>query len=237
MCIDREPIWGTEVHHSGLCQFLETCFSNRAAKGDGPMRQDDLLALDCSSMDLLGTRFTTCEYINGTKGYYMPKENFLYFRKSERMIAKITPPTPIYLLDQIIIPIHIRESHWFPAHINLRTHGISLLDSSQNYSAAAYPLQRMLIWKFFRMVWTTHAATAPAPLWIIPPERLIDLHPRLTNLTPSMKQSLGQGTTTENFNIINISTSKMQPSWIQRGICPATAGSQLHDPWFNPGHT
>ena len=26
----------------------------------------------------------------------------------------------------IIIPIHIRESHWFPAHINLRTHVVSL---------------------------------------------------------------------------------------------------------------
>ena len=142
----------------------------------------------------------------------MPQENFLYFRKSERMIAKFTPPTPIYLLDHIIIPIHIRESHWFPAHINLRTHGISLLDSNQNYSAAAHPLQRMLIWKFFRMVWTTHAATAPAPLWIIPPERFIDLHPRLTNLTPSMKQSLGQGTTTGIINIMNISTSKMQSS-------------------------
>ena len=88
----------------------------------------------------------------------MPKENFLYFRKSERMVAKITLPTPIYLLDHIIIPIHIRKSHWFPAHINLRTHGISLLDSSQDYSAAVYPLQRMLIWKFFRMVCTTHAS-------------------------------------------------------------------------------
>jgi len=68
MCIDREPTWGTEVHHSGLCQFLETCFSKRAAKGKVPMRQDDLLVLDCSSIDFLGTRFTTCDYINGTKG-------------------------------------------------------------------------------------------------------------------------------------------------------------------------
>jgi len=131
MCIDREPTWGTEVHHTGLCQFLETCFSKRAAKGEILMRQDDLLVLDCTSIDFLGLQFTTCDYIKGTKGHYMPKENFLYFRKSERMVAKITLPTPIYLLDHIIIPIHIRKSHWFPAHINLRTHGISLLDSSQ----------------------------------------------------------------------------------------------------------
>ena len=119
----------------------------------------------------------------------MPKENFLYLRKSERMIEKITFPTPIHLLDHIIIPIHIRKSHWFPAHINLRTQSISLLDSSQNYTAAAYPLQKMLIWKFFRMVWTTHAvAEAPAPLWTISPERFIGLHPRLTDLTPRMIQ-------------------------------------------------
>jgi len=134
------------------------------------MRQDDLLVLDCSRIEVSGLQFTTGDYIRGTKGYYMPKENFLYFRKSERMVTKITLPTPIDLLDHIIIPIHIRKSHWFPAHINLRTHGISLLDSSQNYSAAAYPLQRMLIWKFFKMVWTTHAATAtPAPFCTIPP--------------------------------------------------------------------
>ena len=107
----------------------------------------------------------------------MPRESFLNLRKYERMIEKITLPTPIHLLDHIIIPIHIRKSHWFPAHINLRTRSISLLDSSQVYSAAAYPHQRMLIWKFFRMVWTTHAeAAAPVPYWTIPPERFIGLH-------------------------------------------------------------
>ena len=201
MCTDREPTWGTEVHHIGLCQFLETCFPKRGAEGEFLSRQDDLLVLDCSSTDRLGLQFTTCDYIKGTKGHYMPKENFLYFRKIERMIAKITFPTPMYLLDHIIIPIHIRKSHWFPAHINLRTHGISLLDSSQSYSAAAYPLQKMLIWKFFRMVWTTHAAVeAPAPLWTIPPERFIKLHPRLTNLTPNMIQILSRGTTKDNHH-------------------------------------
>jgi len=145
MNMDREPTWGTEVYHTGLCQFLETCFSKRVAKREILVRQDDLLVLDCSSIDLPGLQFTTCDYIKGTKGHYNPKENFLYLRKSERMIAKITFSTPTHLLNHITIPIHIRESHWFPAHINLRTHGISLLDSSQNYSAAAYLLQKMLI--------------------------------------------------------------------------------------------
>jgi len=78
----------------------------------------------------------------------MPRESFLNLRKYERMIEKMTLPTPIHLLDHIIIPINIRKSHWFPAHINLQTRSISLLDSSQVYSAAAYSQQRMLIWKF-----------------------------------------------------------------------------------------
>ena len=94
----------------------------------------------------------------------MPRESFLNLRKYERMIAKITLPTPIHVLDHIIIPINVRESHWFPAHINLQTRSISLLDSSQTYSAAAYPEQQKLIWKFFKMVWTTSGwgkASAP----------------------------------------------------------------------------
>jgi len=110
-----------------------------------------------------------------------------------------------------------------------------LSDSSQKYSAAAYPLQKMLIWKFYRMVWTTYTvAEAPAPLWTILPERFIDLHPRLTNLTPRMIQTLGQGTTIDTINIVSIITKKMKPSWIQRGIRPETEGSRLRDPLVQP---
>jgi len=84
----------------------------------------------------------------------------------------------------------------------------------------------MLIWKFFMMVWTTHAvAVAPAPLWTIPPERFIGLHPRLTDLTPRMIQTLGQGTTIDTINIMNIITKKMKSSWIRRGIRPEMEGS------------
>jgi len=128
----------------GLCKSLDTCFSTRMMEGENPARQYALLDLDCSSVDLTGIQFMTCDYIKGIERHYMPKENFLYLRKSERMIEKITLPTHIHLLDHIIIPIHIRKSHWFPAHI--RNRSISLLDSSQIYSAAAYPHQRMLIW-------------------------------------------------------------------------------------------
>ena len=148
----------------------------------------------------------TCDYIKGMEGHYMPRESFLNLRKYERMIEKITLPTPIHLLDHIIIPINIRKSHWFPAHINLQT----LLDSSQVYSAAAYPHQRMLIWKFFKMVWTRHAnAAAPVPYWTIPPERFIGLHPRLTDLTPGMIQILGQGTKVTTSSIMDTTNDEI----------------------------
>jgi len=151
------------------------------------------------------------------------------------MIEKNTFPTPIHLLDHVIIQIHIRKSHWFPAHINLRTRSISLLDSSQIYSAAAYPLQRMLIWKFFRMVWTTHSEVVdPFLHWTIPPERFTGLHPRLTDLSPRMIQTLGQGTKITTINIIDTTTEKIKSRWIRRGISPEMDDSRPKDPLVQP---
>jgi len=67
----------------------------------------------------------------------------------------------------------------------------------------------MLIWKFFTMVWTTHAeAAAPVPYWTIPPERFIRLHPRLTDLTPGMIQILGQGTKVTTSSIMDIQSMR-----------------------------
>jgi len=173
----------------------------------------------------------TCDYIKGTEGHYMPRESFLNLRNYERMIEKITLPTPIHLLDHIIIPINIRKSHWFPAHINLQTRSISLLDSSQTYSAAVYPQQKMLIWKFLKMVWTTHAnAVAPVPYWTIPPERFIGLHPRLTDLTPGMIQTLGRCKKVTTRNIMDTTNDQIKTRWNRRGISPELAGNQSTDP-------
>ena len=85
------------------------------------------------------TAIMTDNYFIGGVGYYMPSESFRYLRKVERMIEKITPPTPINLLDHIIIPINVRHSHWFPAHINLHNQSFSFLDSYQEYSVTSYP--------------------------------------------------------------------------------------------------
>ena len=110
-----------------------------------------------------------------------------------------------------------------------------LSDSSQIYSVAAYPNQRMLIWKFFRMVWTTHAeVVAPVPHWTIPPERFTGLHPRLTDLTPRMIQTLGQGTKITTINIMDTTTEKIKSRWIRRGISAEMDGSRLKDPLIQP---
>jgi len=145
----------------------------------------------------------------------MPLESFLNFRNSERMIAKIKLPIPIHLhhnpnkrLRVALVPgtekrteekkCCLLESKWkikydLLPHMNLRTRYISLLDSSHAYSAATYQHQKMLIWKFFKMVWTIHASTeASVPSWAIHPARFTMLHPRMMDLTPGMIQTLGQ---------------------------------------------
>ena len=200
------------------------CFSKRTKdidpRGDTPVRQCVLPDQDRPNIDLEGVQLMTCDYIKGTEGHYMPRESFLNLRNYERMIEKITLPTPIHLLDHIIIPINVRKSHWFPAHINLQTRSISLLDSSQTYSAAAYPQQRMLIWKFFKMVWTTHAnAVAPVPYWTIPPERFI-----------GMIQTLGRCKKVTTRSIMDTTNDEIKTRWNRRGISPELARDQSTDP-------
>jgi len=160
----------------------------------------------------------------------MPSECFLHLRKCERMIEKITPPTPINLLDHIIIPINVRHSHWFPAHINLHNQSFSLLDSSQEYSVTSYPLQEMLIWKFLKMTWTTHAnGVTPGPQWAIPPEKFTKLHPRLTDLTRTRSQMPQTGPQTSGSNITETTNVHTKMKWARRGIRPERVGTQSAD--------
>jgi len=146
------------------------------------------------------------------------------------MIEKIIPPTPIHLLDHITIPINVRQSHWFPAHINLQTWSFSLLDSSQDYSVASYPQQKMLIRKFFKIIWTTRVSgETPGPYWAIPPDRFIKLHPRLTNLTLTMTQILRKCPQITVSSITKITNDHTRTRWNRRGIRPELAGSQVAD--------
>ena len=108
VCVEREPIWGTEVtlcnvvsHVSKILhRILDTCFYKQTKdiypKGETPVRQCVLPDHDRPNIDLEGVQLMTCDYIKGTEGQYMPRESFLNLRKYERMIEKITLPTPIH---------------------------------------------------------------------------------------------------------------------------------------------
>jgi len=173
----------------------------------------------------------SCDYIKGTAGHYMPLDSFSSFRKCERMIAKIKFPIPIHLLDHLIISINVRESHWFPVHMNLQTRCISLLDSSHAYSAAAYPQQKILLWQFFKMVWTAHASTdAPVPSWVVHSAGFSMLHPRMTELTPGMIQTLGRYREVTAENIMATIDDRIGTRWKRRGISPGPTRDQPTDP-------
>ena len=81
----------------------------------------------------------TNDYIKGKAGFYRHDAGrFSNFRKCERMVAKIEFPVPFHLLDHVIIPTNVRESHRFPAHMHVKFRRMSFLDSSYAYSAAGY---------------------------------------------------------------------------------------------------
>ena len=77
VCIEREPIWGTEVTHHRLRKLLDICFSTRTKEDDTPVRQCALLDQDRPNIDLAGVQLMTCDYIKVTEGHYMPRESFL----------------------------------------------------------------------------------------------------------------------------------------------------------------
>ena len=148
VCMEEEPVLGTKVVNDRLRTALDTRFSEQTGPApgltaaqpsrDAPLRQCILPKQDGTNSVLQGLQLMTWDYIKGIAGHYMPLESFSNFRKCEHMIAKIKFPVPIHLLDHLIIPINVRESHWFPAHMNLKSRCMSFLDSSCAYSAADY---------------------------------------------------------------------------------------------------
>jgi len=72
-----------------------------------------------TSSALQGLQLTTNDYIKGKAGFYMMQESFSNSRKCERTIAQIKFPVPTHLLDHLIIPMHVRDSHLFPAHMDV----------------------------------------------------------------------------------------------------------------------
>jgi len=147
------------------------------------------------------------------------------------MVAKTQFPVPFHLLDHFIIPINVRESHWFSVHMDAKSRRMIFLDSSYAYSAADCPRQKMLLRKFYRMAWIAHAkAHAPAPSWVMHPTRITSLHPRLTELTPVMVQALGKQKDSTVDSITATVDDHIVTKWKRRGVCPWSAGDQIPDP-------
>ena len=96
VCIDQEPVWGTAIKHEGMSKILDICFSkdknNISPSGSDRLCRRTLLDQFSPKADPAEIRLMTDNYIIGGEGYYMPRESFLYLRKCERMIEKITTP-------------------------------------------------------------------------------------------------------------------------------------------------
>jgi len=149
VCMKEEPVWGNEVVNDKLSTALDTCFSGQtvAALGFTALSQQsrdiagmraDLPKQHVTSSALQGLQLMTNDYIKGKAEFYLKLEGFSNSRKCERILAKIKFTVPFHLLDHVILPIHVRESHWFPAHMNVKLRRMSFLHSSHAYSAADY---------------------------------------------------------------------------------------------------
>jgi len=132
VCMKEEPVWGNEVVNDKLSAALVTCFSGQtvAALGftalsqqsrDIPLTRADLPKQHVTNSALQGLQLMTSEYIKSKAGFYMTLESFSNSRRCERMIAKIKFPVPIHLLNHLVIPILVRDSHWFPAHMDVKS--------------------------------------------------------------------------------------------------------------------
>ena len=81
------------------------------------------------------------------------------------------------------------------------------------------------------MVWTIHASTeAPVPSWTVHPVRFIVLHPRMTDLTPGMVQTLGRHKEVTAKNIMDTINDQIGMRSKRRGISPGLASDQSTDP-------
>jgi len=93
------------------------------------------------------------------------------------MIAKIKFPVPFHQLDHLIVLINVRESHWFPANMDVKFRRMR----SYAYSSADYGR------KYFcgnSTEWHGQSTLTPMPQLL--------LRTRLTEHTPVMVQALGK---------------------------------------------
>jgi len=50
------------------------------------------------------------------------------WHKCACIIKKARPPVPLHFLDHMIIPIHVGNNQWFPAHLDIKERQMAFLD-------------------------------------------------------------------------------------------------------------
>jgi len=74
------------------------------------------------------------------------------------------------------------------------------------------------------------APKAPVPSWAIHAAKFTTLHPRMTDLTPGMLQTLGQHREVTAENIMATINDQIGTRWNRRGISSGPACDQPTDP-------
>ena len=97
---------------------------------------------------------TTDNFVRGQVRFYTTLQG----HECARMIKKARPPFPLHFLDHMIIPIHVGNNHWFPAHLDIKEWQMMFLESRHSFSSKCHTRHEMLIWKYYRMAWERHVA-------------------------------------------------------------------------------
>jgi len=136
------------------------------------------------------------------------------------MIKKARPPVPIHVLDRMIIPIHVGNNHWFPAHLYIKEQQMTFLDSLHSYSSKCHARHERLIWKFYRMAWERHVAQEiPPPNWYLSPADFTRPDHWLPGITPIIAQILKTHQKLTVQVVTKVVGDFIIKEWKRQGIC------------------
>ena len=154
--LEGEPVWGNEVLRQEIASFP-----------DQRQRNNKSLSLSLEELSSLNSNhFTTNDFYSGWgRGLHYSPRACLRTRDQESKATSF-----FHFLDHMIIPIHVGNNHWFPAHLDIKEWQMTFLDSLHSYSSKCHARHEMLIWKFNCMAWERHVAKEfPIPNWYLSP--------------------------------------------------------------------
>ena len=175
--LEKALVWGNEVLRQEIAAFL-----------DERQRNNKLLSLSLEELSLLNdNHFTIHDFIRGQVGVYITLQG----HECTRIIKKVRQPIPLHFFDHMIIPVHVGNNHWFPAHLDIKERQTTFVDTLHSYSSKCYARHEMLIWKFYRMTWERHVAKEfPPPNSYLSPADFTRPDTWLPGIAPVMVQVL-----------------------------------------------